>query len=410
MIDSPFDFLQPAKAERPYTVSEINDGIIAILESHNTVVWVEGEISNWRVSSNGHCYFKLKDSESQIPAVLWRTAAASLPFTPEDGLAVLIIATIRVYRKAGYYQLDVHRMEPRGKGALYLAFEQLTRRLEKEGLFDPDHKRPLPQSIGRLGVVTSKQGAAIRDIVKVLASRAPQMDVVLVDAPVQGDTAAPKIAAALASLNEWGMVDAIIVGRGGGSVEDLWPFNEEAVARAIYSSSIPVISAVGHEIDFTIADFVADIRAPTPSAAAERASSDRQENRRYFDQAALRFSATAAGYFSQAQERFEDVLCNRSLRRPLDLIREGQQTLDDEVSGLLRGFGDRVESAGDRLEAGAARLDALSPLAVLKRGYSVVSAADGSIIRSASQLAAGKAVRMRFHEGSAAATVTSITP
>ncbi len=409
MTEPFFDFLRPADAERPYTISEINDGISDILDSRNTLVWVEGEVSNWRVSSNGHCYFKLKDPESQIPAVLWRSAAATLPFTPEDGLAVLVIATIRVYRKAGYYQLDIHRMEPRGKGALYLAFEQLTKRLEKEGLFDPQHKKPLPLSIERLGVVTSKQGAAIRDIVKVTASRAPQMDIVLVDVPVQGEAAAPKIVAALADLNEWGMVDAVIVGRGGGSVEDLWPFNEEIVARAIYASKIPVISAVGHETDFTIADFVADLRAPTPSAAAERASSDRRENRRYFDQAAMRFAAAATDLFSRARERFDAALSSRSLRQPLQLIREGGQALDDGAFDLVRGFRDRVESAGDRFSAAASRLDALSPLAVLRRGYSVVSAVDGSIIRSGAQLTEGETLHMRFHRGSASATVTSVT-
>ena len=398
-----FDFLRPAEAGRPYTVSEINGGISLILEAHNTLVWVEGEISNWRVSSNGHCYFRLKDPESQIPAVLWRSAAEALPFIPEEGLAVLVIATVRVFRKAGYYQLDIHRMEPLGKGALYLAFEQLTRSLEKEGLFDPKHKKPLPLSMTRIGVVTSKQGAAIRDIVKVVASRAPHMDIILVDVPVQGATAAPKIASALAALNDWGKVDCIIVGRGGGSVEDLRPFNEEAVARAIYASEIPVIAAVGHEIDFTIADFVADVRAPTPSAAAERASSDRLENRKYFDQAAVRFSASAADFFAQVRERLNAAMSSRSLRQPLQLIIERQQAFDDGALELVGGFKNRVQSAGDRFSVAASRLNAISPLAVLGRGYSMVTAGDGSVVRSSVQLEAGESVHMRFHKGSASA-------
>ncbi|MGA3051438.1 MAG: exodeoxyribonuclease VII large subunit [Chitinispirillaceae bacterium] len=410
MTEPLFEFLSPRDAERPYTVSEINDGISLILESHNTLVWVEGEISNWRVSSNGHCYCKLKDSGSQIPAVLWRSAAAVLQFTPEDGLAVLVIATIRVYQKAGYYQLDIHRMEPRGKGALYLAFEQLTKRLEKEGLFDPEHKKPLPLSINRLGVVTSKQGAAIRDIVKVVASRAPHIDIVLVDVPVQGEAAALQIAAGLAALNEWAKIDTIIVGRGGGSAEDLWPFNEEVVARAIYASKIPVISAVGHEIDFTIADFVADARAPTPSAAAELASPDRRENRKYFDQCATRFSASATDFFAQTLERFDNVLLSSSLRRAAQLIIDGQQELDDETIDFFRGFKNRAKSASDRLSIAFSRLNAISPLAVLSRGYSVVTKIDGSVVRSGGWLEPGETVTMRFQEGSAAATVTSVVP
>jgi exodeoxyribonuclease VII large subunit len=410
MIEPLFDFLSPREAERPYTVSEINEGISLILESHTMTVWVEGELSNWRVSGNGHCYCKLKDSESQIPAVVWRSAAATLPFTPEDGLAVLVIATVRVYKKAGYYQLDIHRMEPRGKGALHLAFEQLTKRLEAEGLFDPEHKKPLPHSLRRLGVVTSKQGAAIRDIVKVIASRSPQTDIVLVDVPVQGETAAPKIAAGLADLNEWGMVDAIIVGRGGGSAEDLWPFNEEVVARAIYASEIPVISAVGHEIDFTIADFVADVRAPTPSAAAERVSSDREEDRRLFDQCSERFARCTAEFFGARREAFDALLTDGALRKPAQRVLDGQQALDDGADGLLRGFRAKVNAADDRFAAAALRLNALSPLAVLRRGFSVVTKSDGSVVRSASQVGIGDPVSLRFHSGSAAATMTSVTP
>jgi exodeoxyribonuclease VII large subunit len=301
-------------------------------------------------------------------------------------------------------------MEPRGKGALYLAFEQLTKRLEKEGLFDPEHKKPLPLSINRLGVVTSKQGAAIRDIVKVVASRAPHIDIVLVDVPVQGEAAALQIAAGLAALNEWAKIDTIIVGRGGGSAEDLWPFNEEVVARAIYASKIPVISAVGHEIDFTIADFVADARAPTPSAAAELASPDRRENRKYFDQCATRFSASATDFFAQTLERFDNVLLSSSLRRAAQLIIDGQQELDDETIDFFRGFKNRAKSASDRLSIAFSRLNAISPLAVLSRGYSVVTKIDGSVVRSGGWLEPGETVTMRFQEGSAAATVTSVVP
>jgi hypothetical protein len=219
-----FTFLTPLRAERPYTVSEVNEGVSLILESTNTLVWVEGEISNWKVASSGHSYFKLKDRDCQVPAVMWRQNLIKLDYEPEDGLSVLIIASIKVYRKAGYYQLDCHRMEPRGKGALALAFEKLKKRLENDGLFDPAHKIPLPASIRRLGVITSKQGAVIHDIARVIASRSPHIDIVLIDVPVQGATAAPRIAQAIRDLNTRTDIDCMIVGRGGGSAEDLQRF------------------------------------------------------------------------------------------------------------------------------------------------------------------------------------------
>jgi exodeoxyribonuclease VII large subunit len=405
-----FEFLLPAQAERPYTVSEINEGISLVLESANSLVWVEGEISNWRFSGSGHCYFRLKDPESQIPAVLWRNVAEKLAFAPEDGLSVIVIASIRVFRKAGYYQLDIHRMEPRGKGALFIAFEQLKKKLEQEGLFDPAHKRPLPPSIRRIGVVTSKQGAAIRDIVRVTASRAPQTDIVLADVPVQGETAAPKIAAAIREFNAYGAVDCIIAGRGGGSAEDLWPFNEEIVARAIYESKIAVISAVGHEIDFTIADFVADLRAPTPSAAAEMAVPDRAESRRYFDACASRFSGAAARYFTGIYMRFESVTSHRSLRMALQLILEQQQELDDYTEIMNRRFIDVHKTVSLRFSTAASRLHALSPLAVLSRGFCVATTDDGKPVRDAGRLTPGQDVSMRFHRGSATAKVETISP
>ena len=405
-----FEFIPPTLAERPYTISEINEGISLILESTNCLVWVEGEISNWRISSNGHCYLRLKDSESQLPAVIWRQTAERFTFTPEEGMAVLAIASIRVYRKAGYYQLDIHRLEPHGKGALWIAFEQLKKKLAAEGIFDPLHKIPLPSSVARLGVVTSKHGAAIRDIVRVVASRSPQTDIVLADVPVQGATAAPKIAAALRDFNAYGTVDCIIVGRGGGSAEDLWPFNEEIVARAIYDSEIAVISAVGHEIDFTIADFTADARAATPSAAAEMAVPDRQESRRYLDACFSRFSNAIARAFSEARRRFDSLVASRSLLLPLQILLERRQELDDFRESSARQFGASLKNASLRLSAAASRLQTLSPLAVLSRGYSVVTTGDGAVVRSSKQLTFAQKVSMRFHQGSATASVTSHAP
>ena len=407
-----FQFLTPSEAGRPYTISEINDGIARILESGNSLVWVEGEISNWHVSGSGHCYFRLKDAECQVPAVLWRSTAEKLAggFAPEDGLSVSAIASIRVYRKSGYYQLDIYRMEPLGKGALYAAFEQLKKKLEEEGLFDPAHKRPLPPSIRRIGVVTSKQGAAIRDIVRVVASRAPQTDIVLMDVPVQGETAAPKIAAALQAMNEYAKVDCIIAGRGGGSAEDLWPFNEEIVARAIYYSEIAVISAVGHETDFTIADFVADVRAATPSAAAEMAVPDRAESRRVFDTCASRFAGAATRYFEDIGDRFSSCVSNRSLKLPFRLVQEHEQALDGHADALARRFGVYLKTLTLNFSSAASRLNSCSPLAVLSRGYSVVTTDNGRPVRDAGALTPGQHVGMRFHKGTATATIGTISP
>jgi exodeoxyribonuclease VII large subunit len=408
MSEPRFEFLPPMRAERPYTVTEVNEGISLVLESVNMLLWIEGEISNYKVSTNGHAYLRLKDAQSQIPAVIWRQSLSRLRFSPEEGMAVFAIATVKVYRSGGYYQLDIHRLEPRGKGAILLAFEQLKKKLEQRGLFDPAHKRELPESIGRIGVVTSKQGAAIRDIVRVVSSRAPETDIVLVDVPVQGESAAPKIAAAIRDLNAYGKVDCIIVGRGGGSVEDLQPFNEEVVAQAIYDSEIPVISAVGHEIDFTIADFVADVRAPTPSAAAEIASPDRAESRRYLDACKSRFSMSATRRFMECRECYESCLAGRAIRRPLQLILDSQQKLDDHADRCSRLFAESLRNAVTKVSGASGRLQALSPLAVLSRGYSVVSTEDGKAVRSAEQIAEGEKVLLRFHKGKATARVETV--
>jgi exodeoxyribonuclease VII large subunit len=412
MSGTAFEFLTPAEAGRPYSVSEINDGIAKILESGNPLVWVEGEISNWHISGSGHCYFRLKDAECQIPAVLWRSSAEKLAggFLPEDGLFISAVATIRVYRKAGCYQLDIHRMEPLGKGALFAAFEQLKKKLEKEGLFDQARKRPLPLSIRRIGVVTSKQGAAIQDIVRVVASRAPQTDIVLIDVPVQGETAAPKIAAAIGVMNEYGKVDCIIAGRGGGSSEDLWAWNEEVVARAIYDSDIPVISAVGHETDFTISDFVADLRAPTPSAAAEMAVPDSAENRKYFDTCASRFAGAAARYLESINDRFYDCVSSRGFGLPYRLVRELEQALDGHAEGLAQRYNRYLMTLAHRFSSASSRLHSASPVAVLSRGYSVVTTEKGMPVRDAAVLTPGQYVSMRFHKGSASAKVDKVLP
>jgi len=403
-----FNFRVPQESDKPYTVSEINAGIARILDSRNTLVWVEGELSGWKSYPSGHCYFKLKDADSQIPGVMWRSAAVKLDFKPSGSMAVIVIASIRVYEKGGYYQLDVHRMAPAGVGALHLAFERLKEKLLKEGLFDDARKKPIPSSVSAVGVVTSKNGAALWDIVRVIASRAPQTDIILAGAAVQGDKAAAEIAAAIRALNNFGGVDLMIVGRGGGSAEDLRAFNEEAVARAIYESRIPVISAVGHEVDFTIADFAADARAPTPSAAAEMAVPDTQENERYFELCAARFAGAFNGYIYDINERVGRIKSSKALRRPLSMTRNAAQSLDDAAYRFGNGAKTLFSLRGRQIRDLAGRLHALSPLATLKRGYSVVRNESGGTIRSANAVSAGDRLKINFADGTVGAEVTDV--
>jgi exodeoxyribonuclease VII large subunit len=401
-----FQFLPPQKSEKPYTISQINDGISRILESGNTLVWLEGEISNFKRATSGHCYLRLKDEISQIPAVLWKQTALDLKFQPQDGMQVLAIASVRVYQKGGYYQLDIHRMQPAGLGALYAAFLALKEKLEKEGLFDPAAKIPLPDTVETLGVITSKQGAALQDIIKVVRTRSPRTNIVLIDVAVQGDKAAVQIAAAIRDMNTYGKVDCIIVGRGGGSIEDLWAFNEEIVARAIAASKIPIISAVGHEIDFTIADFAADVRAPTPSAAAEIAVPDDREGRRYFYSLAGRLYNVFTRYFSEAQASLDACRERPAWQRPLELAAEARQSLDELNERQARAMNVYFEKTRARLSAAASQLSALSPLATMGRGYSVVADKNGATVKNASQVSCGDAIKIYFHTGKADATIT----
>jgi exodeoxyribonuclease VII large subunit len=403
-----FSFLPPQKSEKPYTVSQINEGIGRIMESGNTLVWVEGELSNFKQASSGHCYLKLKDETSQVPAVLWRQAAADLKFTPRDGMQIIAVASIRVYQKGGYYQLDIHRMQPAGVGELYAAFLALKEKLEKEGLFDPSRKKPLPDTIRSLGVITSKQGAALYDIVKVVRSRSPRTDIVVVDVPVQGDKAAPLIAKAIADMNAYAGVDCIIVGRGGGSIEDLRPFNEEIVARAIVASRIPVISAVGHEIDFTIADFVADVRAPTPSAAAEMAVSDDRESERYFHALAQRFFVGITRRLSEARETITSLSQRSAWRRPSGMLLDASQALDDMKERQARAVRLYFRNTRVHLSDTGLRLNAVSPLGVMSRGYSVVADRRGRTVKNALALSPGEPIKIYFHTGKADATVNAL--
>ena len=403
-----FPFLPPHHCERPYSVSQINQGIAYAVESENNLVWVEAEISNFKCASSGHYYFRLKDKDSQIPAVMWRSNAAKHPFEPKDGMAVTVIASIRVYQKGGYYQLDIHKMQPVGIGAQFAAFEKLREKLKEEGLFETEFKKPLPDTIKTLGVITAKTGAAIRDIVKVVSKRAPQTDIILRSVPVQGNEAVLEIVTAIREMNDYGNIDCLIIGRGGGSVEDLMAFNDEKVVRAIFESQIPIISAVGHEIDFTLSDFAADVRAPTPSAAAEIAVADEQENRRYFEEITKRFSSSIQYYFSSLNEKYKAIIRHPSFKRVPYLVSDARQQCDILNERNVHAMVYTLKNSKTQLSKNAAQLQALSPLAVLSRGYSAVLKENGTLVKDSKQLKRGENIHLQFYKGKATADVTSV--
>jgi len=446
LFDLPFEEA-PAPARRTVlTVSELTAEIRQLLETRFLEVWVEGEISNCKLwNSTGHLYFTLKDATAQLKSVMFRSALRYLRFKPEDGLRVIARGRISVYDPKGEYQLVCEHLEPKGLGALQLAFEQVKKRLQAEGLFDSSRKRPLPVLPRRIGIVTSLEGAAIRDIIKVLGRRYPNAHLVIAPARVQGEDAAPEIARALRQIGRVPGVDVVIVGRGGGSLEDLWAFNEERVARAIRASPMPVISAVGHESDITIADLVADLRAPTPSAAAEMVVARKDDFWGRIDRLGERLRGGVqarvarlearvhalmrrpgmAGYrahlamrgrhaaeLSHDLRRTAAAVLARRVRRHHSLILELEKhdvrrrlallrTTLVETDGRLRGSIDRRRHQADtRLRSNAGRLDTLSPLAVLGRGYAVCWNADGTeILRDASRVTAGDDVKVRLARG-----------
>jgi len=410
------------------SVSELTRRLQETLEERFPAVWVEGEISNFRLYGSGHAYFTLKDAESQIRAVLFRNRGRRIKFEPADGLHVMAFGSIEVYPQRGEYQLVIELLEPKGLGALQLAFEQLKARLQAEGLFDQARKRELPRFPRKIGIVTSTSGAAIRDMLRVIGRRFGELHIVIAPCRVQGEGAAEEIAQGVRDLNALGGVDVIIVGRGGGSLEDLWAFNEEAVARAIAASKVPVVSAVGHEVDFTITDFVADLRAPTPSAAAELVVREKQAVVDSLAQLRARLERAAARPLRDLDRRVDELtarlrremrgelgraghrvaLVTRALRASDPVARVGRdrhrlETLQSRLTTLLHRRRDRARHA---LEAAVGRLDSLSPLAVLGRGYSLTRTPAGEVVRSPAQVRVGDAIRVLLHRGSLDARVT----
>jgi exodeoxyribonuclease VII large subunit len=445
-------FEQPA-ATRIWPVGELVGKVRDIVERDFTDVWVEGEISNFRPAPSGHLYFTLKDADAQLPVVLFRGQARLLRFRPEDGLHVLVRGRVSVYEQRGQMQLVAETMEPVGAGSLQLAFEQLKEKLKAEGLFEQARKRPLPPFPRTVGIVTSPTGAVIRDFLNIVARRHSGLNVLLCPVSVQGEFSAAEVEAGLTCLNAPGLVDVIVIARGGGSLEDLAPFNSEGVARAIVASRLPVVSAIGHETDFTIADFAADLRAPTPSAAAELITAAQHDVAEHLARLNHRLERATRFQILQARQRLARVPASRAegrmaavlhrLEQRLDdlgfrmesavrqQLRAKQRALSDFAAAVMRHdprqqlaharghFNDcrtrldrslerTVGAARARLSALDVQLNSLSPLRVLDRGYALVLDEQGAVVRSARQVAAGVSVTTRLSDGTFASRVTEI--
>ncbi len=385
------------------SVSEVNAHIKEIMDNDLLLLnlWVKGEISNCKQAGSGHLYFTLKDEQCIIRSVMFRSRAKSLSFRPENGLSVRVRGYVTVYERDGIYQLYVEEMEPDGTGSLYQAFELLKKKLQAEGLFDSEKKKRLPLLPGRIGIVTSPTGAVIRDMIDIIGRRWPGMCIVFAPASVQGDTAGFEIARSIELLNTIDSIDVVIIGRGGGSIEELWAFNTEIVARSIFNSRIPVVSAVGHETDFTIADFVADVRAATPSAAAELVVPVKQEMLKLTRNLKDRLFQGTQAHLNRCMQRLEACLDRPVIRRPVhELCTSKEQQLDFISQKLLQSTDRLLEQNRNRLAVQVNRLETLSPLATLARGYSICSRADShQIIRSAEETAEGEPVHVDLFKG-----------
>ena len=392
-----------------YTVKELNEYIKRLIEGDRSLgaVTVNGEISNFTHHSSGHMYFTLKDDGSQIRAIMFRSAAEKLKFKPEAGMKVIIHGEISVFTRDGAYQLYASSMQPDGIGALYLAYEQLRKRLADEGLFDGEHKKSIPKFPRRIGVITSPTGAAIRDIINVSGRRYPVADLYLYPAIVQGANAVPSLVRAIDYFEESGLVDLIIIGRGGGSIEDLWAFNDELLARRIFKAKTPIISAVGHETDYTICDFVADLRAPTPSAGAEIAVPDLREIALRIDNSEQRCLNALLNQIDDARGRIEKYSACAMSDKIFDRIYDERELVSDSLSSAQSLIQAVIDKYRAELSVLAGKADSLSPLSVLSRGYTVTMQNE-STVENASDVRAGADISVLFHDGSVNATVKEI--
>jgi exodeoxyribonuclease VII large subunit len=429
---------------RVMTVSELTAKIRDLLAKNFTGITVQGEISNCREAQSGHFYFTLKDDRAQVRCVFFKQQQRGIKLRPEDGLQMTVRGSLSVYETRGEYQIYVENLEPIGLGALQLAFDQLKKRLEAEGLFDPARKKPLPLLPSRIGIITSPRGAAVRDVVRILTRRFPNVHLTVYPVRVQGEGAAEEIVKALKFFNLRKIVDVLILARGGGSMEDLWAFNEEIVARAIFASEISVISGVGHEMDFTIADFVADVRASTPSAAAELVVQTRDQFDKHIAELRETLASLVRYRLLELSSRVHELSARRGFRRPLDLLRQQRQRADEMTSRLALGLRARLEQSRrrftaarlriasfdfrmkiaafrlrlekraaelgvrierllrakrDRFEKLSLQLQERSPLRVLERGYAIATDATGNLLRDAAQVALGEIVAIQLHRG-----------
>lgn len=392
-----------------YSVTELNKYVKSYIDSNENLstVFVSGEISNFKAHYTGHMYMTLKDEKAAVKAVMFAGNASRLRFMPENGMKVLVIGSVSLFERDGSYQLYINDMQPDGTGSLTLAFEQLKKKLSSEGLFDSKYKKPIPHFPKRVGVITSETGAAIRDIINVIGRRCPTCEIIVKSVLVQGEGAASDIAGAIRLFNKKKAADVLIVGRGGGSLEDLWAFNEEAVARAVFESDIPVISAVGHETDFTVCDFVADLRAPTPSAAAELAVPDLSAVKSSLSSARQHLYSVMCSEISRYKERIAATQKNGALKNPILKIADNRK--------LLAYYGERLSSLSEntvrlyrtKLSLQAGKLDALSPLKVISRGYA--AAFKGGVpITDIASVSLGDKVSVRVKNGAFCAEVTKI--
>ena len=395
-------------AEKVYSVSELNGRIKALIDSDYVLneVYVKGELSNYKIYPSGHHYFTMKDAEGALKCVMFKGSASKLRFKPENGMKVTAFGKVTVYPRDGAYQLYVSGMNADGMGDLHVAFEQLKEKLYKEGLFDREHKKPIPQFPMKIAVITSGAGAAVRDVIRVLRKRWPLAKVLVLPVRVQGVEAPPEIVGAIRYANKYNVADLIITGRGGGSIEDLWAFNDERVARAIFDSRIPVISAVGHEPDVTIADYVADLRAATPSNGAELASPDMAELTEMLQSYDVRLYQAEKRKLGAYRDKLTELSEKRVLKDPKNYIDDRRQALDAAQMRLIAASERILSKSKHEFASLAASLDAMSPLKVLGRGYSIAQADDGKILKSASDVNVGDKITVKFKEDSIRCTVT----
>ncbi len=394
-----------------HTVSEITRLIKTTLEQSYRDIWVEGEISGYHLHTSGHRYFSLKDEHAVLRVTLWRSVGAYLKFEPEDGQKVLVYGDISVYERGGQYQLNCRKLVPVGVGELELAFRQLYEKLAAEGLFDDDRKQPIPEFALKIGIVTSPTGAAIRDIVQIARRRNDSIHLVIYPAQVQGDGAEDTIAAGIRYFNERSDIDVIITGRGGGSLEDLWPFNTETTVRAIAASKIPVVSAVGHEVDVTLSDLAADLRAPTPSAAAELVVWSKTEFLERVRSAVVRQASLLSSVVGAARQALRSLLARPVFARPLDFVLQQHQYLD----GLMRHFRmagkNNLEAQHNRLSLALSRLETLSPVKILTRGYTVSRKLPGrQLLRSVADASTGQSIETVLVDGQLVSQVKDVKP